>query len=61
MAPVKICHDYYALLGISQMADFSSIKSNYKRLALAKHPDRNPTNPNATAEFQLVSLLRILG
>jgi hypothetical protein len=55
MAPTQITEDYYAILEISQTADLTSIKSSYRRLAKAKHPDKNHENPNATAEFQLVS------
>lgn len=47
-------HDYYEILQISQDADTKAIKSSWKRLALAKHPDKN-TAKNAKAEFQLVS------
>src|SRR5437762_12330465 len=55
MAPTQITEDYYAILEISQTADLTGIKSSYRRLAKAKHPDKNCGNPNATAEFQLVS------
>lgn len=54
MPQTKFCHDYYLILEISQKADIESIRSNYKRLARLKHPDKNLNNPNATAEFQLV-------
>ena len=33
--------DYYQVLGISQDANPAEIKAAYKRLALARHPDRN--------------------
>ncbi|KMP08391.1 hypothetical protein CIRG_08072 [Coccidioides immitis RMSCC 2394] len=39
---------------VAQTADQASVKSNYKRLAKIKHPDKSPTNPNATRDFQLV-------
>ncbi|KAJ9247544.1 hypothetical protein DTO280E4_4163 [Paecilomyces variotii] len=54
MPQTKFCHDYYLILEISQKADIESIRSNYKRLARLKHPDKNLNNPNATAEFQLI-------
>ncbi|KAK2867838.1 hypothetical protein FQN49_003424 [Arthroderma sp. PD_2] len=54
MAPVKTNHDYYAILQVPQTADSNAIKLNYRRLARARHPDKNRTNPNATSEFQLI-------
>jgi preprotein translocase subunit Sec63 len=61
MAPIETTEDYYAILEISQSADSTIIKTNYKRLALARHPDKNPNNPKATVEFQLVSWRTIAG
>lgn len=55
MAPTRV-HNYYEILGIPQSADAATIKLTYKRLALAKHPDRRRNEPSATADFQLVSL-----
>lgn len=55
MAPSETTEDYYFILEISQSADLISIKSSYRRLAKIRHPDKNPTNSNATVEFQLVS------
>ncbi|KAJ6023889.1 DnaJ domain protein [Penicillium herquei] len=54
MAPTTVLHDYYAILEVPQSADCSTIKSTYKKLAFAKHPDRRRGDPNATAEFQLL-------
>ncbi|KAJ5723690.1 DnaJ domain protein [Penicillium malachiteum] len=54
MAPTKVLHDHYAILEIPQSADCSTIRSTYKRLAFAKHPDRRRNEPNAAAEFQLL-------
>ncbi|KAJ5360910.1 hypothetical protein N7517_010101 [Penicillium concentricum] len=45
--------DYYEILQVSPNADIKSIKSSWKRLALARHPDKN-TAKNAVAEFQLL-------
>ena len=55
MAPCETIEDYYSILEISQLADPISIRNIYRRLAKIKHPDKNPTNPQATVEFQLVS------
>ncbi|KAJ5609466.1 DnaJ domain protein [Penicillium herquei] len=54
MAPTTVPHDYYAILEIPHWADPSTIRSKYKKLAFAKHPDRRRDEPNATAEFQLL-------
>ncbi|KAL4910521.1 hypothetical protein BDW74DRAFT_171988 [Aspergillus multicolor] len=50
--------DYHAILGIQRTADVNTIKAAYRKLALTKHPDRNK-DANATAEFQLASLVCI--
>ncbi|KAF4765475.1 hypothetical protein HAV15_003304 [Penicillium sp. str.  len=45
--------DYYEVLQVAQNAVTEAIRSSYKRLALARHPDKN-TAKNAVAEFQLL-------
>merc|ERR1719190_9376 len=45
----------YATLGVATTADEAEIRKAYRRLALRWHPDKNPDNPEATAEFQKVS------
>ncbi|OCL03808.1 DnaJ-domain-containing protein [Glonium stellatum] len=55
MAPVEIKDDYYDILGVSNTATIEIITSSYRRLALDRHPDKNPNNPGATAAFQLLS------
>ncbi|KAI2605569.1 DnaJ-domain-containing protein [Hypoxylon sp. NC1633] len=49
-----IADDYYAILGVSRTADAETIKAAWRHLARIKHPDKNPGNPKATAEFQLL-------
>ncbi|KAK2606416.1 hypothetical protein QQS21_003108 [Conoideocrella luteorostrata] len=44
--------DHYAVLQLSPSADEDSIKANYRRLALVKHPDRNGNTAKANADFQ---------
>jgi molecular chaperone DnaJ len=47
--------DYYEVLEISREADESAIKSAYRRLARAHHPDVNPGNKDAEEKFKEIS------
>ncbi|KAJ7632817.1 hypothetical protein FB45DRAFT_913589 [Roridomyces roridus] len=47
--------DAYLVLGLEDGAPLETVKSTYKQLALRTHPDKNPDNPDATAEFQKLS------
>ena len=44
--------DYYEILGIPRDAGEQEVKSAYRKLALAHHPDRNPDNPSAEEKFK---------
>ncbi|KIK57672.1 hypothetical protein GYMLUDRAFT_45835 [Collybiopsis luxurians FD-317 M1] len=44
----------YAVLGLEQGVSLEVVKNTYKQAALRTHPDKNPGNPDATAEFQRV-------
>lgn len=46
--------DYYEVLGISKSASDSEIKTAHRRKAMKCHPDRNPDNPEAEAEFKQI-------
>ncbi|VDN01468.1 unnamed protein product [Thelazia callipaeda] len=45
------CEDFYRLLGVSRNADNRAIRRAFKKLALTKHPDKNPNDENAHKEF----------
>jgi hypothetical protein len=44
--------DLYALLKVDRQASASEVKKAYLVLALKVHPDKNPGDPNAQANFQ---------
>ena len=46
--------DAYRALGLPLDAPPTEVKSAYRRLALATHPDRNPGDKDATAKFRLI-------
>jgi curved DNA-binding protein CbpA len=50
---------YYEVMGIDPTADEATIKKAYHHLALKCHPDKNPNDPYATANFQ--NILRAYG
>ncbi len=47
--------DYYDVLGVSKNADDKQIKSAYRKLAMANHPDRNPDDEAAAERFREAS------
>ncbi|MGS0680587.1 molecular chaperone DnaJ [Shewanella sp. 125m-7] len=46
--------DYYEVLGVGRDTSEREIKKAYKRLAMKFHPDRNPGNKEAEANFKEV-------
>ena len=47
--------DYYATLGVARDAGADDLKKAYRKLAMQFHPDRNPGNKQAEAQFKDVS------
>ena len=47
--------DYYSILGLSKTAAAEEIKKSFRRLARKYHPDMNPNNKQAEAQFKEVS------
>ena len=47
--------DYYEILGVNRDADSQKIKQIYRQLALKFHPDRNPGDKKAEAQFKEIS------
>lgn len=47
--------DYYELLEIQRDADSKTIKTSYRKLALAYHPDRNPGDQAAEEKFKAIN------
>ncbi|KAI0362046.1 hypothetical protein OH77DRAFT_1584536 [Trametes cingulata] len=45
----------YTVLGLEQGTSLEIVKSTYKQLALKTHPDKNPGDEDATAQFQRLS------
>ena len=51
-------NDPFKILGVSRTATPDEIKSAYRKLSLTCHPDVNPGNPNAQAEFCALTAAR---
>lgn len=44
--------DYYEILGVAKNADAKTLKSAFRKKAMACHPDRHPDDPEAEARFK---------
>lgn len=47
--------DYYELLECERGADDATLKSSYRKLAMRWHPDRNPGDAQAEAQFKAIN------
>lgn len=47
--------DYYQILGVERNASETEIKKAYRKLAMQYHPDRNPGDKEAEANFRSVT------
>ncbi len=45
--------DYYQVLGVARDASADDVKRAYRRMAMKWHPDQNPGNPEAEAQFKV--------
>ncbi|KAK6824566.1 tpr-like protein [Apiospora arundinis] len=50
--PSEPTFDYYAELELEPGSSIDEVRNAYRRLAMARHPDRNPNDATATAAFQ---------
>lgn len=41
----------HEILGVASDAEVKVVKKAYRKLSREKHPDKNPDDPNAVAEF----------
>lgn len=47
--------DYYQILGVPRTATQKDIRSAFRKLAAANHPDRNPDDPSAEERFKEIN------
>jgi len=50
---VKVCRDYYEILGVAKEATDSELKKAYRKMALQFHPDKNKC-PGASEAFKAI-------
>ncbi len=50
-----MARDYYEILEVERTVDAAGLKSAYRKLAMAHHPDRNGDSPESVARFKEIS------
>ncbi|XP_046888878.1 dnaJ homolog subfamily B member 12b isoform X1 [Hypomesus transpacificus] len=50
---IKLCNDFYEILGVKKDASEDDLKKSYRKLALKFHPDKNQA-PGATEAFKAI-------
>lgn len=56
ITPIKpVVKSYYDILMVSPIAEFSIIKTSYRKLAMKFHPDHNPDNKLAEEKFKEIA------
>lgn len=52
--------DYYQILGVSRQADVDEIKKAFRKLAIAYHPDRNPSKEAESFIKEVIEAYQVL-
>jgi DnaJ-class molecular chaperone len=47
--------NFYNILEVPETSSIDEIKKSYRRLSMLYHPDKNKSNPDATAKFQKIN------
>jgi DnaJ family protein C protein 9 len=49
---------FYSVMGLEKTATPSEIRKAYHKIALVCHPDKNPGNEQAKAQFQILQRIK---
>ena len=52
--------DYYQILGVTRKADIEEIKKAFRKLAIAYHPDRNPSKEAESFIKEIIEAYEVL-
>lgn len=56
-----MAQDHYRVLGVAKNATAAEIKSSYRKLVMAHHPDRNPSKESAETFLRVTQAYEVLG